>query len=252
MIIRLSIHNTTWWADLQRPIDISLPLKEGSDNPNCYWADPVKIETIVAGNFIGSVQAGGSVNHRKITLTPHGNGTHTECYGHIAEEEVSVNSVLDKFHFISELISIKPVEGPHGDLVITRELIEAAQKHTYTQALIIRTLPNDSGKRTRHYSGTNPPYFDKAGMNMLASQGISHLITDLPSVDKEQDEGRLLAHRAFWCYPVSTRRQCTITELAFIDSMVEDGLYLLNLQIASLELDASPSKPVLYKLQEVS
>ncbi|MEI7978606.1 MAG: cyclase family protein, partial [Bacteroidota bacterium] len=38
------------------------------------------------------------------------------------------------------------------------------------------------------------------------------------------------------------------TELIFVDDSVADGLYLLNLQIASFESDASPSKPVLYKL----
>ncbi|MGO3156445.1 MAG: cyclase family protein, partial [Mesonia sp.] len=30
---------------------------------------------------------------------------------------------------------------------------------------------------------------------------------------------------------------------------VEDGNYLLNLQIASFHNDASPSKPVLYKIE---
>ena len=79
MIVQLSIHSKNYWADLQQPVDISLPLKEGAENPNCYWAEPVKFETIVADNFIGSVQRGGPVNYQKLTLTPHGNGTHTEC-----------------------------------------------------------------------------------------------------------------------------------------------------------------------------
>ncbi len=38
------------------------------------------------------------------------------------------------------------------------------------------------------------------------------------------------------------------TELIFVRDEVEDGSYLLNLQIASFENDASPSKPVLYKI----
>jgi hypothetical protein len=31
---------------------------------------------------------------------------------------------------------------------------------------------------------------------------------------------------------------------------IKDGIYLLNLQIAALETDASPSKPILYQLIE--
>ena len=44
------------------------------------------------------------------------------------------------------------------------------------------------------------------------------------------------------------RADATITELIYVDGAILDGSYLLNLQIASFELDASPSKPVLYKV----
>jgi len=75
----------------------------------------------------------------------------------------------------------------------------------------------------------------------------------LPSVDKEHDEGKLLAHKAFWnvtninSLNNDARLNCTITELIFVSNEIEDGSYILNLQIASFENDASPSKPVLYK-----
>jgi arylformamidase len=58
----------------------------------------------------------------------------------------------------------------------------------------------------------------------------------------------LLAHKAFWQYPEDVRDGATITELIFVPDEIEDGLYLLNMQITSLELDASPSKPVIYQL----
>ena len=38
----------------------------------------------------------------------------------------------------------------------------------------------------------------------------------------------------------------TITEMIFVDDTVDDGSYILNLQIASFENDASPSKPIIY------
>ena len=34
--------------------------------------------------------------------------THTESVGHISKEEVPVNGVLNRFHFIAQLISVKP------------------------------------------------------------------------------------------------------------------------------------------------
>jgi hypothetical protein len=40
----------------------------------------------------------------------------------------------------------------------------------------------------------------------------------------------------------------TITEMIYVPDNVADGSYLLNLQIASFENDASPSKPVLYSV----
>jgi len=87
--------------------------------------------------------------------------------------------------------------------------------------------------------------------------GIQHLLIDLPSVDREEDEGKLLAHKAFWNVKDVTnlnedaRLNCTITEMIYVDNSVSDGRYLLNLQIASFENDASPSKPILYTILNV-
>lgn len=61
-----------------------------------------------------------------------------------------------------------------------------------------------------------------------------------------------MAHHAFWQYPAQTRHGATITELIFVPDEVHDGLYLLNIQVTSLELDASPSKPVLYQLSPIA
>jgi hypothetical protein len=44
------------------------------------------------------------------------------------------------------------------------------------------------------------------------------------------------------------RLNCTITEMIYVPDEVLDGSYVLNLQIASFENDASPSKPILYQI----
>jgi arylformamidase len=250
MIAQLTFNNKNYTVALNNPHDISLPLKAGDQNPTCYWADPVTMETIRSGDFTGSVKEGGSVNYQKLSLTPHGNGTHTECYGHISADPVTINQCLTKFHFFAEVISITPEQTGSGDFVIMRNgLVEKIKNPV--QAIIIRTLPNTDAKRKTNYSGTNPPYLDHEAAAYLVELGIIHLLIDLPSVDRESDGGKLLAHKAFWQFPGNVRKTSTITELIFVENTIPDGQYLLNLQITSLEMDASPSKPVLYNLTEV-
>ena len=75
------------------------------------------------------------------------------------------------------------------------------------------------------------------------------MLLDLPSVDRENDEGKLEGHHAFWTHPSNTRFDATITEMIFIPNTVKDNYYLLELQCAAFENDAAPSRPILYKLQ---
>ena len=113
---------------------------------------------------------------------------------------------------------------------------------------------NLESKKHKNYSNTNPPYLAEEAATFIREIGIQHLLIDLPSVDREDDEGKLLAHKAFWNVKNVTnlnndaRMNCTITEMILVDDTVKDGSYILNIQIASFENDASPSKPVLYKL----
>jgi len=248
MKITLDIGGSTLYADLNKPLDISLPLMQGKDNPNCYWAEPVKFETVYAEGFIGSVAEGGNVNYQKVSFTPHGNGTHTECFGHLSDDvSATLDNCLRHFHFIAELITVSPTL--HGDdYIIMADEVLPKIKGKHIEALILRTLPNTIEKRTRQYSGTNPPFLAPELGIALANAGVSHLLVDLPSVDKEIDGGRLSVHRGFWDGSEGIRREATITELIYVDDKIKDGLYLLNLQIPSLVIDASPSKPVIYVL----
>jgi len=104
---------------------------------------------------------------------------------------------------------------------------------------------------------TNPPYLDATASVFIREKGIQHLLIDLPSVDREHDEGKLLAHKAFWNVKDvnqvndDARFNCTITEMIYVDEKVKDGSFILNLQFASFENDASPSKPILFKIEEI-
>ena len=235
----------TFQVDLSQPIDISIPLKNGTDNPSAWYVSGVKMEPVVMGDWIGEVKQGSSVNFFNIAFNPHGHGTHTECAGHISKEKHSVNQCIQQFFFTAELKSVTP-QQEGKDKVITLESIRNDWKET--EAIILRTLPNDTEKLHKKYSNSNPPYLQKEAAQFLKEQGIKHLLIDLPSIDKEVDGGVLAAHHTFWNHPDSTRLDCSITELIYVPDAVADGSYLLNLSFAPFDNDASPSRPTLYKI----
>lgn len=231
--------------DFGKPLDISIAMRSGLQNPNAFGIQPPLFTPFVAGSFIGSVAQGGSVNCENLTINAHGNGTHTECVGHISLEKITINSVLTQFVSVAQIISITPQHN-----CIEREQVQHILQNDI-ESLIIRTLPNETDKCAKNYSGNNPAYLSPTLCKWLAEKNIKHLLVDLPSVDPEHDEGKLSAHHAFWQYPSNTRLNATITEMIFVPTHITDGIYLLNLQIASLETDASPSKPILYALHKL-
>jgi kynurenine formamidase len=244
--------NTTIEVDLSKPLDISLSITNTDANPIAWYIDKPVIEPVTVDEWIGKVSSGmSSTNFNTIEFNPHGHGTHTECLGHITRDFYSVNQALKQFFFMAELVSV-PVEKRGEDLVITKEAIEKELNGKTPEAIVIRTVPNEDSKKSRKYSHTNPPYLEETAAHFLRKSGVQHLLIDLPSVDKEKDQGKLLAHKAFWNVTDITnlnadaRLNATITELIFVEDTIQDGSYLLNLTIASFENDASPSKPVLY------
>jgi hypothetical protein len=92
-------------------------------------------------------------------------------------------------------------------------------------------------------------------MEYIVSLGVTHLLVDIPSVDRLFDDGNLTAHNIFWDtklkkYNQSTKSK-TITEMIYVPDSISDGSYLLNLQIPAFLSDAAPSRPILYALNEI-
>ncbi len=245
----ITYNDKIYKTDLAAPLDISIALRGDAQNVNAWGLEHPQITPHIDGNFIGKVSKGAAVNFNNIGFNPHAHGTHTECVGHITEEFHSINQNLDRFFFLSELISVTP-ELRNDDWVLSKHILELAIQDRKPSVLVIRTMPNDRTKLSRHYSGTNPPYLLEETMHFLVQLGVEHLLIDLPSVDKENDRGKLLAHKAFWDFDGQLRKQATITELIYVPDGIADGPYFLNLQVAPFENDASPSRPVLYKILE--
>ncbi|AZJ33595.1 MULTISPECIES: cyclase family protein [Tenacibaculum] len=248
MIATIEYNSRKYKIDLSKPLDISIAIDTSKENINAWYLDDPKIFPVSDGNWIGSVQQGADVNFNNIQFNPHSHITHTECVGHITEEVYSVNKELSKFFFLAEVVTIAPEQLKNKDFVISKKQLQNVLGNKKRDAIVIRTLPNLSDKKSMRYSNTNPTYLLEEGAIYLKEKGIEHLLIDLPSVDKEKDEGKLLAHNAFWDTQGEIRMQATITEFIYVPNRIEDGTYFLNLMIAPFENDATPSKPILYKL----
>lgn len=259
---------------------ISLAIDQTFDanQPNHFGVPPASRQALVAGQFIGDTRRGGSCNVDSLQLIPHCNGTHTETAGHIVNEAVPVAEAACEAWFLARVISVEPAaasgsgdryDPPFGpyDLVVSRAAIARAlsQRHgaaptAQPSALIVRTLPNEPGKRSRDWSaGAGPVFLTGSAMEAVLAAGFSHLLIDLPSLDRMQDEGRMHNHCLFWEVDPDTRLPLnraaldrTVTELIFVPDEVADGHWLLNLQIAPFAIDAAPSRPLVFGLERMN
>ena len=245
-------------VDYSAATSLALELDFDQIHPRHFGAPPASSTPFRVGSFEGEVVLGASCNCRSITLIPHCNGTHTESVSHLTLQQEPLHRFVPFEPIRALLLTVKPrladeagddtVPPPRrGDHVLARaDLLDAWQSHSgfAAQALLLRTT-------THIPSTTNPPYLSQQFMREVVSRGIEHLVVDLPSVDRSEDEGRLTAHRIFFGLPpdstdrnLATRPSCTITELAHFPTSLRDGPCALQLQIPAFTGDAVPSRPV--------
>lgn len=257
-------------VDLDRPVSLAAEISLTGEGLRHFGAPAARAHALVMPGFSGSVAAGASCNCSTVTLTPHCNGTHTECVGHLTVQPLDAIRVVPLGLIPALVVTVGP-EGASGasdtslpeprahDRLITQRLLAAAwdartQAISPIRALVIRTLPNAKGKLER--TDTVPPYISAEAAHWIAERGIEHLVVDLPSVDRVEDGGHLTAHRVFFGLSAGVRElsqarraRCTITELAYVPDVVADGEYLLELQVPEISGDAVPSRPLLYSLE---
>lgn len=252
--------------------DLSIPLRFNGPQPNAWGVERAGSRPVEAGGMIGNTRLGGSVNFEQYTFIPHCSGTHTECVGHITHERISIRECLRDVLIPALLVTVEP-QYPSNlssmpsaiDRAITRGALSAALddvnsrnpqsaiRSPQSAALIVRTVPNGLWKQSAEYGENNiPAYFAADAIDLIIELGVTHLLVDLPSIDRIFDNGELANHRKFWNVEprsheinADTRLNKTITELIYVPDAVEDGEYLLNLQIAPFESDCSPSRPIL-------
>jgi len=272
MILEFALSSGIFKIDTTFSLDISIPLDFNGKQPNTYNVENASAKACVVGDFIGDTRRGGSCNFEEYRLIAHCNGTHTECLGHITDERISINETLKDVFIPSTLITVQPESANltndmyspaknKEDLLITRKSLEVKLSDInsdFLEGLIIRTLPNDDSKKTRKYVDNPPPFFSLDAMEYIKQLNVKHLLVDIPSVDRTFDEGQLSVHHIFWdieqgSHKAETENHSeyslnTITEMIYTPDSINDGNYILNLQIASFKSDASPSRPIIFKI----
>ncbi len=268
-MMQVAVNLGGYKADLENPIDISIPVNFDMDQLSAFGSRPARKYAYKVGNFVGDVRLGGSCNCEVYHFSPHLHGTHTECVGHVTDARIRVQDVLRETLMPATLVTVTPVPAAtssdrytpplrRNDMVITRAALQEALAHhalEFSTALVIRSFPNDAGKPLRDYAKTAATFFSTEAMEDIVALGVQHLLVDMPSIDRADDDGMLSNHRIFWDLQPGAKRadrpsRRTVTELIYVPDSVENGNYLLNLQVAAFAGDAAPSRPVLYKVSK--
>ena len=255
-----------WSAPLDRCVDLSRPLDPARPTI-AFGLPPVEVAPFRAGGFVGDTREGGAVNCALVSLAPHGSGTHTECVGHIIDARTSVSATLRAPLLLGQLVWIaceaigasgERYDAPHAEdaRVITRRALEdALDPDAPSDALVIA---RHGGDQPSDWTGSNPPYLTSDAACWLAQRGVQHVLLDVPSIDREEDDGLLPNHRHFWAVPLGgraltpeSRAAATISELLHIPPETPAGAYALFVQLPPLALDAAPSRVLAAPLTHV-
>jgi hypothetical protein len=281
----VTIAGCTLHYDAGRPVSLAVPLDFNGAGPGWFSAPAPRCEPLVSGGFSGRVASGASCNCSTLHLTPHCDGTHTECAGHLTLEPLHARDCLPAGRVPALLLTLVPERvGPQGlpsgestrpaprrgDRLLTRAALVSAWPEPLRalgvalpvapRALVLRT--GGAPAASASASGDTlagaiavAPYLSLAAAEWLVERAIEHLVLELPSADRAEDEGQLAAHRVFFGLAAGSsaladvrRGHCTITELARVPPSLADGFGLLSLEAPALAGDALPSRPLWHVL----
>ncbi len=226
---------------LDQGMDMGFPV--GRDGLSLAFSLPAaRFETVQVGPFVGEVVRGGSCNVETLHLTPHGNGTHTECYGHVSRRRLFITDLATEWMFPAVAAAVEKAPGEAITLDDLSEDARALLEAELTRGLILHVhnlprLPFD-------FSGYDAPYLS-ASLAEWLSERVQHLLTNLPSLDRASSK-TLPAHHAFLG---KDPLHHTATELLRIPAHLGEGLYWTVLMVPAIATDAVPSRPLIYPME---
>lgn len=300
MLARVEIGGRKWTVQCDKPdFDLCVPVRPYADQntvPDSFFLPKSDCEPTKVGYWVGSVDQGASVNVPTVHLCVHGSGTHTECIGHITAGDINLGDLDAVPPFLpATVLSVRTERlGDSGetydipkaskdDVVVTKRAVQEAlartlgasldsgfefedvRDSTFVEAVVLRVAGFEAEqiKPGHSYSGKGFPFLTTDAIDFLCKDlGMKHLLINLPSVDREDDDGALLNHRAVFRFPAGTEAPdieslragngklplFTVTEHCAIPQSAAEGRVLLSLQVSPIQLDAAPSRPLLFYL----
>ena len=233
----------------ENAFDLSIKNTFSGDAPTFYNSSQPSCKPLASEDFIGDIQQGGSCNVPIVSINIHCTGTHTECEGHVNDSNITIADVCPIDFIPASLITISPEQANRTeesyhvalteDMVITKNAIKEKMLTAHS-GLIIRTTPNSHSKKSRNYDHEAAPFLTNDAIDYIVAAGVKHLLVDLPSIDKSEDDGQLGNHKRFFKYGK------TVSELLFIENDINDGFGFLHIQVPNWALDSAPSRPIFY------
>jgi kynurenine formamidase len=230
-------------------LDLSIKNKFDNENPTFFHSNQSSIKIVQSENFVGDIYKGGSCNANIASVDIHCSGTHTECIAHISKVSEKIVDFCPKGFIPTQLITVdlKKIADTNetyyastiSDLVITKKSIKEKIEDKI-DSLIIRTLPNSKDKLSQNYDKYPAPFLTTEAVEFINELSVLHLLVDIPSIDKANDNGVLGNHHSFF------KKGKTVSELLYIDNSIKDSFGFLQIQIPNWNLDAAPSRPIFF------
>lgn len=217
------IHGESHWFALGEPLPVSRIVGFGAEgrSPNAFGLPLPERKTLEnPGVFVADVERGGSCNVSLLEYCPHG-VTHMETSAHVLGASARPPQVRDiPAGFLSGtvfLMDLSADPGKPGSLIAWETVRAKLETITFpitilaikTHASLLEESYDFSGKNFTALSpeaakGIHDYLFPPKGSGGKAPETrINCLILDLPSIDPEQDGGKLAAHRCFFGLPES-------------------------------------------------
>lgn len=188
----------------------------------------------------------------EISFCPHTHTTHVESAAHVDPKTPSTLNILRR---LPPLLTALLVDAPlckQSNQIAEALLVDNIKVHCTIEkpssidALILRT-----GSVSLVISSFS------LGFSFITTQTLSKinelcpalrvLLIDSVSIDPENDNGQLLAHRSFLLSGVPNDR--LVVELCHLPHSITPGVYALSLNAAAFDAsDAIPCRPVIYSL----
>jgi arylformamidase len=247
--------------DFDKPISVSREVKliPKLEKSQAFHLPNVVTETFrYQDKFVGDVTKGGSCNVLSISYCPH-NITHIETSAHILvenENSITIDKIPEnRFQGLVYLIDLSNLPDMKNFL-ITKEILANNLKNIDLpiSMIAIKTVSSNydvfydfSDKEFMAFSKDAAEYLSK-----FQEGTITSLILDLPSLDLERDEGKLLAHRAFFEIPEGVinyedKKKRVVIELAHFANL-EQGFYYCITTPAKIQTNAVTTGIKFYKV----